>query len=155
MRILVAVLALLTASACATPALVISRQAEPSAQVEEIRARVFDRHRTELELSLELENPGPALEVIGADFEVLANDVPFASGQLAVSWSVPASGHARQRLPIALAHLDLPRAAADHAKANTVQLVVRGRLLVARAKPIEFDGSTRATPTVALDEDSP
>jgi hypothetical protein len=144
-------------SACAARPMVLTRQPEPSAIVEQVRARTFERQKTQLELAISIDNPGAALQVTGAEFELLADDQPFGAGELALEEWVPALGRAPLRISIELAHLDLPRALRQRVKTSGgATLVVRGRL---RAKSgttpltLDFDGSTRAAPSVPFDED--
>ncbi|HEY3448815.1 MAG TPA: LEA type 2 family protein [Myxococcales bacterium] len=137
---------LLLAPACFGPTRqVISRVEEPSASMRELTARSFDRQHADLRLELELSNPGAALAIASADYELLAEGRAFAIGTAKLEVTVPAGGSASVTLPLQLAYLDLPYAARNLFRAGQrVQLVARGTL---RGPPglelpaaIPFDG---------------
>lgn len=143
---LAAALALLAlGAACGPTRRVLRRDDEPWASVAQMGARSFDRQRADLSLQLEVENPGAALALTAADYEILAQGRSFAVGTVKIDLPVPASGRSALVLPIQLSYLDLPYAARGRFKAGQpVQLVARGTLrgTVAGGAPatVEFDG---------------
>jgi len=131
---------------CAPTRQVISRVPEPGATVTEIRALSFDHTHAELAVQMEIENPGAALSLVFANFEILAQGRPFAVGTSSISLAVPAGGRASFVLPVQLAYLDLPVQARQRVnKGASVQVVARGTLrgtCGTEAAAVEFDGQT-------------
>ncbi|MBI5549012.1 MAG: LEA type 2 family protein [Deltaproteobacteria bacterium] len=114
---------------CFPTRMVLSRAPEPSARVEAVHARAFDRQHADLTLDLRMENPGPALAFRSADYEIFAQGRSFATGTVSISLSMLSGGGASLTLPIQLTYLDLPYAARNRlAGGGKVQVVVRGTL---------------------------
>ncbi|MGC4117353.1 MAG: LEA type 2 family protein [Myxococcales bacterium] len=141
-----ALFVLAAAPACFGPKRqVLSRAEEPSAAIEQLSARSFDRQHADLQLDLVLDNPGAELSLASADYELLAEGRSFAVGTSKLEVRVPAGGQARLSLSLKLAYLDLPYAARNRVRAGqTVQLVARGTLRgragAALLVAIPFDG---------------
>jgi hypothetical protein len=135
---------LLLLQACIPARTVISRASEPGATVTALRALSFDRQHAELVVEMEIDNPGAALAIASANYEVLAQGRAFATGTVAVTLPVPAGARTHLTLPIHLAYLDLPYLARDRvSKGKSVQLVARGTLRGTsgtEAATVEFDG---------------
>lgn len=147
-RLLAFSLVMTSLCGCTLPRRVLTQKTEPKATVRSIRTASFDRQRADLALLLEIENPGAALVVTGAVYEILAQGRPFATGTLDLQFTVPANGHADVTLPVELTYLDLPYAARNRLRqGGAVQLVARGALRAGSAPSIdliEFNGETEA-----------
>jgi hypothetical protein len=125
---------------------VLSRRPEPSARVEQIRAETFDRQRARLLLRCAIDNPGAAMTVHAARFEVLLDGRGFATGETRLRTGVAADETAFVEVPVELAFLNLPRQLRERVgRGEPIPLVVRGALQALRAGEalaIEFDGET-------------
>lgn len=108
---------------------VLVRQAGPTAEVVALTAREFDRSHAVLELALEIHNPGASLAVDRAQFEVLLDGRPFASGVTALRAQVPSQGRHRLTMRLSLAYLDVPFAARSKIqRGEAIEVVARGAL---------------------------
>jgi hypothetical protein len=141
-------LGLLLAAGCASGPRVISREPEPRPSVEQIRVDVFDGQRAVLELQIAVDNPGPALALVSAEYEVLVEGRVFAVGTTRLDGRLEADGRTALALPIALAYLDLPLRARNRIRAGEpLALVVRGQLTahaVGGTRRLGFDGEVEA-----------
>ena len=129
------------ASCSAGPATrLLAREAGPTAEVQAITARAFDRSHADFELALEVTNPGTGLSVRSAQYELLLDGRPFAAGVIALQAEVPARGRAPLKVGLALAYLDVPFAARAKVKrGEPLQVVARG-VLRAQGTDIAFAG---------------
>jgi hypothetical protein len=144
-RALALALALSLAGAACMPAhTVISREPEPGATVRAIRAQALDRQHADLSIDLEIDNPGAALDIGSADFEILLSGRSFANGTTKLTLHVQASGRAALTLPVQLAYLDLPAPArAGLQQGRSLHLAARGVLrgsTGAADAVVQFDG---------------
>ncbi|MFN7132615.1 MAG: hypothetical protein ACK4N5_11080, partial [Myxococcales bacterium] len=118
------------------------------ATVKEIRAKRFDAHYAELELLVEVENPGADVRLYAADFELAAQGQPFAVGRTGLYGELKAGTHAAVLIPIHLAYRDPPPHSRSRSKAGQpVHLVARGSLLGlgGSVNVIPFDGEGELT----------
>jgi LEA14-like dessication related protein len=128
-------------ASCALPAaLPASHEVAPSAAVQAIAAKVFDRSHAELAVTLEVDNPGALLAVQSAEYEVFLDGRPFAVGVTGLRAQVPARDRARVELALSLSYLDLPPAARAKARrGEPIEVVARGALR-AQGASIPFAG---------------
>jgi hypothetical protein len=113
----------------------------------QIRALTFDRQHADLEIELEVDNPGEAFRLDTAEYEVLTEGRSFAAGQVALQTSIAAGAASRAQFLVQLAYLDLPhQARSQMAEGLPVDLVIRGVLRArcnASLVSIEFDGEAQ------------
>jgi hypothetical protein len=108
---------------------VLTRDPEPWAVVLSIRARALDLQRAELAVILEIETPRTDRQVLGADYEILADGLSFAEGTTGLYAELKAGERAQVELPLFVAYHSLPGVAAARLRdGGTVNLVVRGAL---------------------------
>ncbi len=129
---------------------VVSTRPEAGAQVKEIRAKRFDQHFAELELVVEVENPGDDVRLYAADFELTASGEPFAVGRTGLYGEVKGGAVTTVVIPVHLAYRDLPPVARNRTRdGKPVRIVARGTMQAVGGSvtTIPFDGEGRVTLT--------
>lgn len=129
---------------------IVSSEPEPGARVTEIRARRFDPNFAELELVVEVENPGSDLRLYSADFELSISSEPFAVGRTGLYGEVKGGQVTTVVIPVHLAFRDLPPNARNRTReGKPVRVVARGTMLAigGSVTTIPFDGEGRISMT--------